>query len=214
MSVFKNLSKVQNTLHAPKNQYNSFGKYNYRSCEDIVEAVKPLCAENGLVLLISDKIIQVGDRTYVESTASVTNFEDGEKIQVTAQAREAETQKGMNVAQITGSSSSYARKYALNGLFGIDDTKDPDTKSPDNNKPDNKKPTQNKPTNKPTTNKPSAADKAKADLTIQVRKGVQELMKSKGVTEAQVKGSPDLFGLETKDMNLEQLERLNVKLNL
>ena len=119
------LCRVQAALKAPKNQRNNFGNYNYRSCEDILEAVKPLLAQEGLVLTITDGIEMVGNRYYVKATATVT---DGEKsISATAYAREADSRKGMDEAQVTGSSSSYSRKYALNGLFCIDDTRDADT---------------------------------------------------------------------------------------
>ncbi len=124
-NFYSKLIKVQATLNAPKNQYNSFGKYNYRNCEDIMAAVKPLLAEHGLVQFVSDKIVLIGDRYYVESTVTVT---DGEvSNSVTASARESESKKGMDDAQVTGSTSSYARKYALNGMYNIDDTKDADT---------------------------------------------------------------------------------------
>lgn len=121
---------VQTELKAPKNQFNKFGGYHYRSCEDILEAVKPLCKKYGLVLTISDEVQAIGDRTYVVAKASVHDAEGESPIfcgTVTGYAREAATKKGMDEAQITGSASSYARKYALNGLFLIDDTKDPDT---------------------------------------------------------------------------------------
>lgn len=114
-----NLAKIQKELKAPKSQYNSFGKYNYRNSEDILEALKPLLSEED-VLTVSDEVVQVGDRFYIKATAK---FNDNV---VTAFAREALEQKGMNDAQITGSASSYARKYALNGLFAIDDAKDDD----------------------------------------------------------------------------------------
>jgi len=127
MNIYKNLANVQKELKAPKNQFNSFGKYNYRSCEDILEAAKPLCLENGLILNLSDTIKNVGPSNYVEATATVIDIETGEMHSVTASARESVTKKGMDDSQITGSSSSYARKYALNGLFSIDDTKDADT---------------------------------------------------------------------------------------
>jgi len=118
---------IQAKLHAPKNQRNTFGNYNYRSCEDILEAVKPLLHELGWYLTISDEIINHGDRFYVEAT--VTVFDEKGQIVRSAKgiAREQETKKGMDAAQITGAASSYARKYALNGLFAIDDTKDADT---------------------------------------------------------------------------------------
>jgi hypothetical protein len=119
------LREVQHRLRAPKGQYNSFSKFHYRSCEDILEAVKPLLYEYGLTLTISDEMVNIGDRYYVKATAAI-NGNEGRYI-VTAYAREEETKKGMDASQITGSASSYARKYALNGLFCIDDTKDSDT---------------------------------------------------------------------------------------
>lgn len=119
------LKKIQAELKAPKNQRNKFGNYNYRSAEDILEAVKPLLAAHGAELTISDDIIEVGGRIYVKATC---RFSDGEsKTEVTAYAREPESKKGMDEPQITGTASSYARKYALNGLFLIDDTKDADS---------------------------------------------------------------------------------------
>lgn len=121
----KELIDIQNRLNAPKNQYNAFGKYAYRSCEDILAAVKPLLAENNCILLLKDEIVQIGDRYYVKATAKFCNSQQC-IAEVTAFAREDETKKGMDGAQITGAASSYARKYALNGLFCIDDTKDPD----------------------------------------------------------------------------------------
>lgn len=116
---------IQHKLKAPKGQYNSFGKYNYRSCEDILEGVKPLLKEHDLALLIDDEIVQIGERYYVKATAKIT---DGREIvSATAYAREPDTKKGMDESQITGATSSYARKYALNALLCIDDTKDADT---------------------------------------------------------------------------------------
>ena len=124
MTFYGKLGAVQAALKAPKGQENKFGGYRYRSCEDILEAVKPLLKENGLALTISDDMVLVGERYYIRATATVT---DGECVHsVTAYAREPESRKGMDEAQVTGSSSSYARKYALNGLFCIDDTRDPD----------------------------------------------------------------------------------------
>lgn len=125
--VYEKLINVQAELKAPKGQYNSFGKYNYRSCEDILEGVKPLLKANKLTLTISDEVILIGDRYYIKAIATVTDIESGESTSVSAYAREDDTKKGMDLAQVTGSVSSYARKYALNGLFCIDDTKDSDT---------------------------------------------------------------------------------------
>lgn len=125
MNIQEKLLKIQNELKAPKNQRNSFGNYNYRSCEDILEAVKPLLLSNNLVLTLNDELVQIGDRYYVKATAKL--FDDKGEISNTAYAREEEIKKGMDGSQITGASSSYARKYALNGLFLIDDVKDSDT---------------------------------------------------------------------------------------
>lgn len=119
------LNTIQVKLKAPKGQYNNFGKYTYRNCEDILEAVKPLLEETKTTLTLSDEIQQIGNRYYVKAVATLTNSK-GEKESVSAYAREDETKKGMDLSQLTGSTSSYARKYALNGLFAIDDTKDSD----------------------------------------------------------------------------------------
>jgi hypothetical protein len=131
MNVYEKLAIVQKELKAPKGQFNTFGKYNYRSCEDIMEAVKPLCVDNGLVLTISDTIVLIGDRYYVKATSTVRDITNGDELSNDAYARESLDKKGMDESQITGSSSSYARKYALNGLFCIDDTKDADTNEQD-----------------------------------------------------------------------------------
>lgn len=122
----KELIVIQSALKAPKGQYNSFGKYKYRSCEDILEALKPLLKQENCFLTIQDDIISVGDRYYVKATVTLAN-EDGDTFSTTAFAREADRKTGMDESQITGTASSYARKYALNGLFCIDDTKDADT---------------------------------------------------------------------------------------
>ena len=122
------LAYIQQNLKAPKGQYNSFGKYRYRSQEDILEAVKPHLAACGATLTLSDELVYLGDRYYVKATATLKDEKSGGIIGVTvAYAREEETKKGMDGSQITGTASSYARKYALNGLFLIDDTKDADT---------------------------------------------------------------------------------------
>lgn len=123
-NIDERLIHIQGELKAPKGQYNSYGGYKYRSCEDILEAVKPLLKKEKVTLTISDDIVEVGGRVYVKATATLSDGED--TITTSAFAREAETKKGMDDSQITGSASSYARKYALNGLFAIDDTKDAD----------------------------------------------------------------------------------------
>ncbi|UGC97756.1 essential recombination function protein [Pantoea phage PdC23] len=123
------LSSIVKELKAPKGQYNSFGNYKYRNCEDILEAVKPLL--DGLFLSISDEIVVIGDRYYVKATATITDGESSHSA--SALARESLSKKGMDDAQVTGATSSYARKYCLNGLFGIDDSKDPDSDEHRNN---------------------------------------------------------------------------------
>lgn len=130
----KELRPIQTELNAPKNQYNAFGKYSYRSCEDILAAVKPLLEVYRCTLTLTDGIELIGDRFYVRATATLTN-EAGDTASTTAYAREDEVKKGMDGAQITGAASSYARKYALNGLFCIDDVKDPDATNKGNASP-------------------------------------------------------------------------------
>lgn len=125
-NIYEKLRAVQVELHAPKNQTNKFGGYNYRSCEDILEAVKPVLDRHGLTLTISDTITEVGGRIYVVATSSVSDGGD-DSVSVTGWAREPESQKGMAEPQLTGSASSYSRKYSLSGLFAIDDNKDADT---------------------------------------------------------------------------------------
>lgn len=134
MSIYKKLMNIQEELKAPKGQYNSFGKYKYRSCEDILEAVKPILVKNKCTLIIADSLENIGERYYVKATVKVIDIETGEAVENTAFAREEESRKGMNGDQLTGACSSYARKYALNGMFCIDDTKDSDTGKPDNSK--------------------------------------------------------------------------------
>lgn len=125
--IYASLMAVQAELKAPKNQHNSFGKYDYRSAEDIIEAVKPLLKDNGLFLNMSDDIVLIGDRYYVKATVKVVDVVTGESVQTSALARESAQKKGMDESQVTGTASSYARKYALNGLFAIDDNRDADT---------------------------------------------------------------------------------------
>lgn len=125
--ILEKLLNIQAELKAPKSQYNAFGKYKYRNCEDIQEAVKPLCVKYKAVLFLSDEIVHIGDRYYVKAVATLSDIESDGSICVSALAREEEDKKGMDGSQITGASSSYARKYALGGLFALDDTKDSDT---------------------------------------------------------------------------------------
>lgn len=127
MSITSKLAAIQQELNAPKSNLNKFGGYYYRSCEDILEAVKPLLAKQNVALIISDSVEQIGDRHYVKALATLKDCESDEVLNSTAYAREAAEKKGMDDSQITGAASSYARKSALNGLFCIDDTKDADT---------------------------------------------------------------------------------------
>lgn len=161
------LAQIQSELKAPKGQRNTFGKYNYRSCEDILEAVKPLLTERGLVLLITDDIVQIGERYYVRATATIYDSE-GSYVSNSALAREEAVKKGMDASQITGATSSYARKYALNGLFAIDDTKDADATNKGQDEP---KPAK-------TTAQPAFTDEIKGALAK--AQSVQELVETFG----------------------------------
>ena len=174
MNIYEKLSAVQQELKAPKDKKNTFAGYSYRSAEGILEAVKPVLKKYGLTLILSDEIQQVGDRTYVKATAWAIDPDGQEnlKISVTAYAREAETKKGLDDSQITGTASSYARKYALNGLLLIDDTKDADTD-------EYQKQTQEDP-NAPITAKKvkqieDLAEQAKVDLKTVLMKPAEEL---------------------------------------
>lgn len=180
MNIYEKLSEIQAELKAPKSQYNSFGKYNYRNAEDILEAVKPLCKEVKAVLIISDKINAIGTRHYVEATATLIDLEKPEdKVTVTSSAREDEDLKGMTNAQITGSTSSYARKYALNGLFDIDDTKDSDYLNTGNIKGNAKAP---------------QSDKKPAPMTLHIAENMTALKGDKEV--------------KFKELTTEELEKL------
>jgi hypothetical protein len=154
----KELVEIQSALKCKKSQYNSFGKYNYRSAEDILEAVKPLLKEQGCSLVISDDVVIVGNRIYVCAIASIYKESDNEVVCRSAKgwAREAESRKGCDESQLTGLTSSYARKYALNGLFAIDDTKDSDALPPAQT---TKPPTQEKPNPPAQTTKPPTQEK-------------------------------------------------------
>lgn len=170
----KELIKIQSELKAPKNLYNKFGGYAYRSAESILEAVKPLCAANNCTLTLTDSIELVGSRYYIKATARLTN-ENGEIHEVSAFAREEEDKKGMDAAQITGSASSYARKYALNGLFCIDDVRDPDTM-------DNSDKTESKPKDKPKRNV-SRSIPAGDDLNTRIKEAIYAIEKANTTDE-------------------------------
>lgn len=178
MNVYEKLMNVQFELKAPKSQFNSFGKYNYRSCEDILEALKPLLSKVKAVVNLTDSIDQIGDRIYLKATAIFIDIENGEKIEVNALAREDEVKKGMDSAQVTGSVSSYARKYALNGLFCIDDTKDSDSTNT-HGKEDSSKASQNKAGANLNPSNAITLSKDKID-------SIEALAKKKGYTEAYI----------------------------
>jgi len=135
MNIYEKLAAIQSALKAPKSQYNEFGKYKYRKNEDILESAKPLCAQVGCAIIETDELVLIGDRYYIKATARLVDIDSGDSIETTAYAREEDEKKGMDGSQITGASSSYARKYALNGLFAIDDTADSDTTNVGDSKP-------------------------------------------------------------------------------
>ena len=135
LNIYQKLMHIQNKLKAPKNQYNSFGKYKYRNCEDILEALKPLLLEYNCILVINDNIEEKGNRFYITAEVKIICCDTEKEISSKSSAREEETKKGMDGSQITGTASSYARKYALNGLFAIDDTKDSDYEKQDKQEP-------------------------------------------------------------------------------
>lgn len=174
MNIYEKLLNIQNELKAPKNQHNNFGNYDYRSCEDILEAVKPLCEKHKVVLNIADEIVMVGERYYVRATATLIDVEDTKEdaiamIENVAYAREEENKKGMDASQVTGATSSYARKYALNGLFCIDDTKDADT--------DAYKKQQDKSVNKTATQAPKLISEAQRKRLFKIANGNNEVAK-------------------------------------
>lgn len=177
MSVYSKLTVVQAKLKAPKNQFNKFGNYKYRSCEDILEALKPVLNEEKATVFISDSIERIESRYYVKATATFIDSETGETVSNTAYAREPENKKGSDESQITGASSSYARKYALNGLFLIDDTKDEDTEERQNEK----KNRANKAEKKPETAEVKTDDQKNAEMVA----GVNPLLlpDGKGMTK-------------------------------
>ena len=180
MTIYEKLSNIQSELKAPKSQYNSFGKYSYRSCEDILEAVKPICKNNKAVCTINDEIVLVGDRYYVKATAWLIDTESGERINNIAYAREEDEKKGMDGSQVTGASSSYARKYALNGLFAIDDTKDSDATNKGEDKPKTS-------VKQEKSEQPKQAQKPKPEQAQKPSATFQKLTKTEIVTKYGVK---------------------------
>lgn len=191
------LVKVQNELHAPKNQFNKFGNYKYRNQEDILEAVKPLLLKHSLTLTIFDDLVFIGDRYYIKATCGLRHGSN--EVKVTAFAREQQTRKGMDESQVTGSASSYARKYALNGMFLIDDTKDADSMD---NSP-SKKTAPAKTTAKPQVKKP----KMNATQYSKLKKRITEAILEDDVTVL-IRSAKDTFDLAPEQLNL--IEELGV----
>ena len=189
MKIYEKLGTIQTKLKAPKNQFNKFGGYTYRNVEDIQESVKPLLEETKTVLTIYDDIEQIGDRYYVKATATIAALEDDSSISVTAFAREPLDRKGMDDAQVTGATSSYARKYALGGLFLLDDTKDADADNAGNIK-------QNNP----------SAKKAPSPKNEEKNRMVDSLMWQLKRTGVGLKGMLQAHGVErVEDMTEQQL---------
>ena len=189
MEIYKKLSRIQCELVATKGQYNNFGKYSYRSCEDILEAVKPLLDKYKVAIVIKDDIVLVGDRFYVKATATLIDSETGESVETSAFARESADKKGMDSSQVTGATSSYARKYALNGLFAIDDNKDADATN-----------THGKDTIKVNMTPALSEAQLKRLYAIGNKAGIK-----KEVLDSTVKKS---FGCEPKNMTKEQYQNI------
>lgn len=181
--LYKKLLNIQNSLKAPKGQFNKFGNYAYRSCEDILEAVKPLLNQQNITLILSDEPVLIGERYYIKATCTLT---DGiNTVNSTAFARESETKKGMDESQITGAASSYARKYALNGMFCIDDTKDADS------------------TNKHGANEPEPINSVDFAKEIQAVKTLAQLVKLFNSNQAAINGNSELLNaFKTKKAEL------------
>ena len=189
-AVYAALLAVQQNLKAPKGQYNSFGKYKYRSCEDILQAARPLCNENGLILTVSDEIANIGNRFYIKATSRVTDIATGESVENVAYARESDSKKGMDEAQVTGACSSYARKYSLCGLFAIDDNKDMDTEEYQGKK---QEPKQNQP---PVVNNGQDEMKRKSLLAL------NEKAKALGILPEEVKA---IIGVKYNKLSSKEL---------
>ena len=189
MEIYKKLMSIQTKLKAPKSQRNSFGNYNYRSCEDILEAVKPLLDEFKVALTIKDEIILIGERYYIKATATLIDIDTGDTTETSAYARESAEKRGMDSSQVTGATSSYARKYALNGLFAIDDNKDADATN-----------THGKDTIKVNMTPALSEAQLKRLYAIGNKAGIK-----KEVLDSTVKKS---FGCEPKNMTKEQYQNI------
>lgn len=196
-SIHKKLHDVQQRLKAPKGQYNSFAKFNYRSCEDILEAVKPLLSETNLVLTIQDEVVNLGDRYYIKATTTIYDA-DNNSVSTSALAREPEIKTGMDLPQITGTASSYARKYALNGLFAIDDQKDADSN-------EYKKQTTSKKPSLPPTVKTSGSKITTPQIGL-----IRKLASDAGIDMGELKKKYEVES--TKDLSMTQASEIINKL--
>lgn len=194
MSIYEKLLKVQQDTKCNKGQFNSFGKYKYRSMEDIWAAAKPIAASYGAVLTCTDKPILIGDRYYIEATATIYDIEDGASISTTASAREDDAKKGMDGSQITGTASSYARKYAVSGLLGLDDTKDEDTDS-----------------YKREVDARAEEAETSTDTSETLRKKILEVAEMKGIAQEQITGA-NYNGKTWDELSREELVDVKVKL--
>ena len=203
--LLDSLRIVQKELKVPKNQYNSFGKYHYRSCEDILQAARPLCNDNGLILTVSDEIVQIGTRFYVKATSKVTETETGESFENVAYAREDDSKKGMDSCQLTGACSSYARKYSLCGLFAIDDTKDADTEQYHQTAQNAPQATR---TAKPTTSTKAPAKAPQDEARAKAMKALSDEMNRMGVTGQEVSAiaGAHIGKVSTKDMTTAEIQ--------
>lgn len=209
MNLYEKVSKLQAELKCNKSQYNSFGKYNYRSCEDITEAIKPYLTQLGLALIMNDEVVFIDGRFYIKSTATLINTEDGEKISSTAYAREEDAKKGMDASQVTGAASSYSRKYALNALLCLDDTKDADasnTHSKESTTPN----IQSRPQQRPTNNQTSSRNSTSANISITLEEATNTIMpagkfagKTLGEILAENKGYISFVANTSKDAKLK-----------
>ena len=189
MEIYKKLMNIQTKLKAPKSQRNNFGNYNYRSCEDILEVVKPLLDEFKVALTIKDEIVLIGERYYIKATATLIDIDTGDTTETSAYARESAEKRGMDSSQVTGATSSYARKYALNGLFAIDDNKDADATN-----------THGKETIKVNMTPALSEAQLKRLYAIGNKAGIK-----KEVLDSTVKKS---FGCEPKNMTKEQYQNI------
>jgi len=194
-AVYAALLAVQQNLKAPKGQYNSFGKYKYRSCEDILQAARPLCNENGLILTVSDEIANIGNRFYIKATSRVTDIATGESVENVAYARESDSKKGMDEAQVTGACSSYARKYSLCGLFAIDDNKDMDTEEYQGKKQE------------PKQNQPPAVNNGQDEMRKKALHTLSEKMQKQGILKEEVSALAGVYynKLSTKEMSTSEI---------